>query len=424
VAYQISKQSALRTWDQIFAIWVTEVRPQLEPDLIAPAESSDPAILLGAIQVSTGIWPPFDPSNPVVQFAEVFDPGRPCVLNTQLIQELPTPEAKAVEPIELVTLAVPDPMNGNLRIDAWFHLDEPVTLTGPVQVVTESGDTVLFDAKPDDSHGQSANLVNVWSLVPQQGVRFTTGQQLSVTFDSDQVLIGGNSTLNDWRDLGFRFLNTAKSGGAVTAYATVTPTSVNTTLAGPTQAEVSLPSPSTAGTSVTNAEFVTISDTGATDQQLSFELWFHPGPRGARDNMIVETPQVRAFEEITGDPLTVTGLTQDPVHGNAWTVTTDVPSGKRPFPAYVRFVFPTEGFVLAGATSGATGLADWIDSAAIGFVGWDQGESSIVAFHRVAAQSGGGSAPKATAAKATAAKATRTRSAATRSAATGRSRTR
>jgi hypothetical protein len=130
--------------------------------------------------------------------------------------------------------------------------------------------------------------------------------------------------------------------------------------------------------------------------------------------MFVETPQVRAFDEVTGDPLTVTGLTQDPLHGNAWTVTTEVPRGKRPFPAYVRFVFPTEGFVLAGAPSGTTGLADWIDSAAIGFVGWDRGESSIVSFHRVAAQSGGGPAPKAA----------RSKTATARTAATGRSRTR
>jgi hypothetical protein len=117
--------------------------------------------------------------------------------------------------------------------------------------------------------------------------------------------------------------------------------------------------------------------------------------------MTVETPQVRAFDEITGDPLTVTGLTQDPLLGNAWTVTTDVPGGKRPFPAYVRFVFPAEGFVLADATSGTTGLADWIDSAAIGFVGWDQGESSIVAFHRVATPGTKAAGTKAVARKAT-----------------------
>jgi hypothetical protein len=127
---------------------------------------------------------------------------------------------------------------------------------------------------------------------------------------------------------------------------------------------------------------------------------------------------VRAFDEMTGNPLTVTGLTQDPLYGNAWTVTTDVPSGKRPFPAYVRFVFPTEGFVLAGTTSGTTGLANWIDSAAIGFVGWDQGESSVVAFHRVAAQSSAEPSPKAAATKATRAKT------AAPKAATGRSRTR
>jgi hypothetical protein len=160
------------------------------------------------------------------------------------------------------------------------------------------------------------------------------------------------------------------------------------------------------------AEFVTITGTGATDQQLTFELWFHPEPRGAHGNMTVQTPQVRAYDELTGNPLTVTGLTQDPLQGNAWTVTTDVPHNDRPFPAYVRFVFPAEGFVLAGATSGTTGLADWIGSGGIGFVGWDQGESSIVAFHRVAAPDGAKAepAPAKTAAKAAAPKAATGRS--------------
>ena len=66
------------------------------PDSVIDELKAHDAILLGAIQLSTGVWPPFDPGNPVVQFAEVFDQGRPVVLNTQLIQELPSPEAKAV----------------------------------------------------------------------------------------------------------------------------------------------------------------------------------------------------------------------------------------------------------------------------------------------------------------------------------------
>jgi hypothetical protein len=392
VIYQISKRWALRTWDQIFAIWVTEVRPQLEPDLIAPAESSDPAILLGSIQLSTGVWPPFDPNNPVVQFAEVFDQGRPCVLNTQLIQELPSPEAKAVEPIELVTLVPNLSTAGAFTIDAWFHATYPVNLIGPVPVVTEAGATWSFSVV---AKGGSPDFSNVWTLTPPPGAKFTNGQQLSARFESDSVIIGAGYTLDQWRDHGSRFLNTTETG-AVLAYATAAAPASTGTLA-----EASLSSAPVAVTPVAGAEFVTISDTGATDQQLSFELWFHPGPRGARDDMTVETPQVRAFDEITGDPLTVTGLTQDPLLGNAWTVTTDVPGGKRPFPAYVRFVFPAEGFVLADATSGTTGLADWIDSAAIGFVGWDQGESSIVAFHRVAPPGTKAAGTKAVARKAT-----------------------
>lgn len=64
VVYQVSRERALATWDQIFAIWVSEIRPQLEPDLLAPPESSDPAILLGAVRFSTGVWPRSTPPTP------------------------------------------------------------------------------------------------------------------------------------------------------------------------------------------------------------------------------------------------------------------------------------------------------------------------------------------------------------------------
>jgi len=435
VVYQIARTFAFQTWQEILAVWVSEVRPQLEPELITPPESSDPAILLGAVNFSTRVWPPFDPDNPVVSSAESVVAGRPYVLNTQLIQQLAPPVDTVTEPTELVTLVPSLSTKGVLTIQAWFHVMWPVTLTAPIQVVSE-GFVYSFAVSPKNP--EEPNSAQVWTLTSPSGNTFTAGQKVTATFESDSVLVNSNHqgtvhsyNLNEWRDKGARFLNPGPFTGTVTAYTTVPAPTTGASLVGSTQAEDPQPQPSASvtgaqvpGAPIADAEFVTITDTVSTDQQLSFELWFHPQPRGAEDNMTVETPQVRAFDEITGNPLTVTGLTQDPLLGNAWTVTTDVPSGKRPFPAYVRFVFPTEGFVLAGATSGTTGLADWIDSAAIGFVGWDQGESSIVAFHRVAAQSGGGSAPKATAAKTTAAKATTAKATRSRAAATGRSRTR
>ncbi|WP_405868135.1 hypothetical protein OG407_49745 [Streptomyces sp. NBC_01515] len=420
VVYQVSRERALATWDQIFAIWVSEIRPQLEPDLLAPPESSDPAILLGAVRFSTGVWPPFNPADPDLFSANTFDPGRPTVLNTQLIQELPSPYATPSEPIELVTLVPSAPTASAFTIDAWFHLDRPVTLVGPVQVVTESGASAAFTVTAKNLPSDPPNFANVWTLTPPAGVKFTTGQQLRVLFGSDSVLIGGNSTLNRWREEnGSRFLNTTPTGGDVLAYTTVTGPTVVSTLAGDAQPSLSsavTPAPVAA---VTGAEFVTITDTGATDQQLSFELWFHPEPRGARDDMIAETPQVRAFDELTGNPLTVSGLTQDPLYGNVWTVTTEVPPNNRPFPAYVRFVFPAEGFGVASPTSGSTGLADWIGSGGIEFTGWDPGDSSIVAFHRVAAPDDAGPEPE-PAAEPAAKRVTRTRTAAAK-AASGRS---
>jgi len=389
VAYEVARWRASALWDEIFAVWVSEVRPRLEPDLISPPQTWDPSILLGGVQFSTGVWPPFDPANPRVDHAEIFDPGRPSVLNTQLIQELPPPERVDLEPIELVTL-VPSVVGGVFTIDAWFHLSAPVALTAPVQIVTESGATAAFTAVRKPAAGDPPGQASVWTLTPPNGVKFTAGQQLSARFESDAVLVGfGSATLRQWRDgLGARFLNTTATGGAVMAYTTALAPATTLTLAGESAAGAAA-----ALAPATHAEFVTITDTGATDRQLSFELWFHPEPRGARGGLVVRTPQVRAYDETTGDPLTVTGLSQDPAYGNAWTVTTEVPGSESPLPAYVRFVFPAEGFVLIGPESGESGLADLIDSGGVQFTGWDQGGAGIVTFHRVAAPNGAAAGP-------------------------------
>ncbi|MFD4601988.1 hypothetical protein ACFWPQ_28665 [Streptomyces sp. NPDC058464] len=393
VAYEIARWQAGRIWDEIFAIWVSEVRPRLEPDLITPSQSSDPAILLGALQMyglSTDVNSIY---NMHVEVA-----GRPSVLNTQLIQELPPPERIDKEPVELVTLVPSPPTAGAFTIDAWFHLvDYAVTLHGPIQVTTETGATYAFTATGKPSGGsESPTYANVWTLTPPPGFKPTAGQQLSARFESDAVVIGGAWTLDQWRDQrGVRFLNTAPSGGAVLAYTTANSTT-STLLPEDARNEQTAQTPQDppaaaaeatppAATPRTPAPFVTVTGTGATADQLDFELWFHPEPRGTRHDMLVQTPQVRAYDETTGDPLTVTGPTQDPRNGNVWHVTTSAPAGNSPFPAYVRFVFPAEDFTLTGAASGSTALASWIDSAAVDFTGWNGDEASIVVFHRVPA---------------------------------------
>ncbi|GGM96404.1 hypothetical protein [Streptomyces fuscichromogenes] len=386
LGYEIGRWQAARVWDEVFAIWVSEVRPRLEPDLITPSETSDPAVLLGAIDI-------FGISADVgtIWGIQVEDAGRPSVLNTQLIQELPPPQRTDREPVELVTLVPSPPTASAFTIDAWFHLDNPVTLTGPIQVVTEAGIALAFTAtaKPVGP-GESSTSASVWTLTPPSGFKPTAGQQLSARFESDAVHVAGSLTLNQWRDRSsLRFLNTAQFGGAVLAYTTANGTT-STLLPEAPQSERTAADPQTppAATPLTSAPFVTITDTGATADRLDFELWFHPDPRGTRRDMLVQTPQVRAYDETTGDPLTVTDPTQDPRNGNVWHVTTSAPAGSGPLPAHLRFVFPAEGFTLTGADSGSTALASWIDSAAVEFTGWDRGEASIVVFHRVPASGG------------------------------------
>src|SRR5204863_4016884 len=77
---------------RIFTVWVTDVRPQIAPDLIDPSVGSgttmsEAGILLARLDVTIGT--PFDADAPrILAFDPPLDDGRPYLLHTQLIQEL------------------------------------------------------------------------------------------------------------------------------------------------------------------------------------------------------------------------------------------------------------------------------------------------------------------------------------------------
>ena len=68
-------------------MWVTQVRPQLPPDLTAPDPAWDPSVLLATITCYPQL--PFAAANPVItSYSRPDDAGRPYLLHTGLIQEL------------------------------------------------------------------------------------------------------------------------------------------------------------------------------------------------------------------------------------------------------------------------------------------------------------------------------------------------
>lgn len=124
--------------DDIFRVWVTEVRPRLQPDVIAcgfEAEPVETGVLLAALDVQLD----YDAvGNPVVTLPDdvVDNTGRPYLLSTQVIQELMTLGGTGgmLRPQhEFATLHVRD----NQSLLLWIHHPEPINLAGDLDTSME-----------------------------------------------------------------------------------------------------------------------------------------------------------------------------------------------------------------------------------------------------------------------------------------------
>jgi hypothetical protein len=297
------------------------------------------------------------------------------LLHTRLIQELRSLREAGqvlVRPRELVTLSPSVDANGLLTLDAWFHLPQPVSLDSQVDVLTETGNVAQFTTSATDPAGNPLEFSDVWRLTAPAGFPARDGEQLLTRFPTDLVFVGDNSTtLRDLEADGLALLNSA--GGQVVAFATV---EIDPTVSEP-------PPPRPAEPSV---EFVTVTTSTIDDKLMHLELWFHPQPRGPRDDaFVIKEPAFSIFDEVTGNPVSITQLTQHPGYPNVWEVTTELVKvrDQAPFPAYLRLVFRTKE-IIVDAQGNQLSLAEWIEKAEILFVGWDRGNSEIIAFARVA----------------------------------------
>jgi len=378
---RLPAETAADALDRIFTVWVTQVRPFFEPDLTTP-EEADPSgpdgtqeILLSTIRFQAA--DPFDPLDPAITAVdEPDDEGRPYLLHTRLIQELRSLREAGqvtVRPRELLTLAPSVDGNGLLTLDAWFHLSRPVSLDKQVDVLTESETAAQFATSATDPAGNPLQFSHVWRLTAPAGFPTRDGEQLLTRFPTDQVFVGDNSTtLEDLVDDGLVLLNSADQ--EVVAYATVE-----------IDPKVIVPRPRPAEPSV---EFVTITSDLTDNKFPHLELWFHPQPRGPRDDVfVIKEPAFSIFDEMTGNPVSIRQLTQDQLYRNVWEVTTDPPDNQRPFPAYLRLVFRTKEIIVEEQGIQLS-LAQWIQKDKILFIGWDRPKLEIIAFARVAAGRG------------------------------------
>jgi hypothetical protein len=399
VVYWLPAETAADALDRIFTIWVTQVRPQLAPDLTQPSESSDPAILLASITFTLGpvtLPPTAEPALATCDPPD--DHGRPYVLHTRLIQELRLLAESATpteQPLELATLTSDVDDQRRLILTAWFHLDQPVALTEPVQVVSRSGVLGSFDpSAPADPNGVTPQFSDVWILTQKSDFPVIDRDQVAVLFVPGSVLVGDPATTLAGRIAqGLDLLDT-RTDGRVVVYGTV-----------------DLPPPPPRPVRpLTTAEFVTITPKIVKPPIFEFEFWFHPQPKWSQPQgqgsplqvFVSSLPPVlvELVDETTGQ----LGLTAVPVHmgGNVWQATCRLRGQDRAAAYYFRFVFYTEVVVPVNGDQRAEILevtleasqsppdsvslpiVEWMEKAGFTFLNWDPDQSTITAYLRVA----------------------------------------
>ena len=283
VTYQLPADAASAAFDRILTVWITQVRPQLAPDLTAPDSGWDPSILLSAITFTPQM--PFPASGPVIlSYSDPDDTGRPYLLHTELIQELRLGGQAGTAPPppvqEAVTLSSTVDSNGEPTLAAWFHLPEPVSLPPAIQVADQNGQTGAFTTEA--APGTGPFFSELWTLraPPGPGFTVTDGDQLAATFPGSTVLVGNSATTLAAAVAGQGVLN-ATSVGDVTAYTTVR------------------------GTPPASVPFVTVSYVPANKIPAHLELWFHPQSQGIAENfsVTVKSPSVQVFDDTTGHQL-------------------------------------------------------------------------------------------------------------------------
>lgn len=397
VAWQLPAETAAEALDRILTVWTTRVRPQLSPELTAPAGSTDPAVLLATIRFT--LAPGDLPSEPVagadpeiLWCADPDDEGRPYLLHTQLIQEMRRPQTAGApapsnppapigHPVHLATMTIEnDPVRGPVPA-VWFHLDRPVSLVpaGTLTVRTEDGQRFDFVPEPTGTvTGVAPTLFSdSWRLLwqPPVGEPFPLADdsQVALLLDPPSVLVGDpTGTLADELAGGLDLVD-VQPDGEVAVYGVVD-----------LPAPVAPPTPPPPVT-----EFVTITrGREAPGGTLLFETWFHPQPVWPSPQVEVvsfERELVVVFEERTQSIQNVLGVGQN--FGNVWQVQIE-----RNFDlqGYLRFVFEVRKiFVRVRFDDGTTDelpFVDWMSKAEFTVVGWDPRNATVSAYLRVESQ--------------------------------------
>lgn len=184
--------------DDIFRVWVTEVRPRLQPDVIECGFGTgtvETGVLLAAMNVQLD----YNNGKPLVTLLGpdngIDDSGRPYLLSTQVIQELMTlggTGGTALAQHEFATLSVRD----NQSLLLWVHHPELLNLAGDLGTTLE-----LFsdDAPLTGTVEVVTGFENVFVIRVNETI--AAGARVELRFHLNTVRVG-NASAADGSGLG------------------------------------------------------------------------------------------------------------------------------------------------------------------------------------------------------------------------------
>lgn len=283
-------------------------------------------------------------------------------------------DAAAGQPQEFAQLFATVTADGRLTaIRAWFTAEgaSPVALPDRVAVHLDDGTRREYRAAPEGG----GRFGDRWRLVPVTPTTHLTvrdGQMLRVRFPGGETVVqsdGGDRRLAEVVASGSPVLLNATAEGDVDAYAVALIDDVG---AAPAAQQATV-------------EFATLTPSVQDRKLPVIEVWFHPQPRGAVEDVLLVRDQdvgIKIFEEPTGAPLNIVEVQRHPTYPNVWTIVGErTELSEPPWPAYLRLLFPVDD-IKVEVRGQETTLGQWIDEAGILFLGWDPAERLVTCFSR------------------------------------------
>jgi hypothetical protein len=180
--------------DDIFRVWVTEVRPRLQPDVIEcgfGAEPGETGVLLAALNVQLAFTEAGAPIVTLLGETDLVDnTGRPYLLATQVIQELMARGGigGAGSAQEFATLSIRD----ERTLLLWVHHPEMLNLSGDIN------DTLELFSNDDPLSGSILpvpGFSNVFGIRVDQ--ELPPAARITLRFRLDAIRVSGDPLADD-----------------------------------------------------------------------------------------------------------------------------------------------------------------------------------------------------------------------------------